>query len=87
MLPCSAVLTAIQAEKMEGYIIHAWFRCLLQLPPSHDGLTELTRYLLPLQVDLCSLGPDCFCSSCLVSYEGAEKTTRGNIGDWCKAGK
>jgi len=43
MLPCSAALTAIQAEKMEGDIIHAWFRCLLQLPPSHDGVTELTR--------------------------------------------
>ncbi|KAJ7385711.1 hypothetical protein OS493_013742 [Desmophyllum pertusum] len=43
ILPCPATLTAIQAENMEGDIIHVWFRCLLQLPPSHEGVTELTR--------------------------------------------
>lgn len=43
---------------MEGDIIHGWFRCLLQLPPSHDGLTELTRYLLPPVLSLCSMDPD-----------------------------
>ena len=44
ILPCPSATTAIQAENMERDIIHAWFRCLLQLPPSHEGLTELTRY-------------------------------------------
>ncbi|XP_066028279.1 protein MMS22-like isoform X2 [Pocillopora verrucosa] len=43
ILPCPSATTAIQAENMERDIIHAWFRCLLQLPPSHEGLTELTR--------------------------------------------
>ncbi|KAL9969297.1 hypothetical protein ACROYT_G021496, partial [Oculina patagonica] len=48
ILPCSAALTAIQAENMEGDIIHTWFRCLLQLPSSHEGLTELTRAVAKL---------------------------------------
>ena len=47
ILPCPSATTAIQAENMERDIIHAWFRCLLQLPPSHEGLTELTRYPTP----------------------------------------
>ncbi|PFX34580.1 Protein MMS22-like [Stylophora pistillata] len=43
MSASSSATTAIQAENIDGDIIHAWFRCLLQLPPSHEGLTELTR--------------------------------------------
>lgn len=40
-------MTAIQAQNLQGNVIHTWFRCLLKLPPSHEGLAEFTRYFLP----------------------------------------
>lgn len=43
ILPCPEALTAIEAQHLEGNVIHAWFRCLVQLPPSHEGVAELTR--------------------------------------------
>ena len=39
-------MTAIQAQNLQGNVIHTWFRCLLKLPPSHEGLAEFTRYFL-----------------------------------------
>ena len=39
-------MTAIQAQNLQGNVIHTWFRCLLKLSPSHEGLAEFTRYFL-----------------------------------------
>lgn len=39
-------MTAIQAQNLQGNVIHTWFRCLLKLPPSHEELAEFTRYFL-----------------------------------------
>ena len=39
-------MTAIEEQNLQGNVIHTWFRCLLKLPPSHEGLAEFTRYVL-----------------------------------------
>lgn len=48
ILPSSEAMPAIEAEHLEGSVIHVWFRCLLQLPPSHDGVVELSRAVAKL---------------------------------------
>lgn len=48
ILPCSEAMTAIQAQNLQGNVIHTWFRCLLKLPPSHEGLAEFTRAVAKL---------------------------------------
>ncbi|XP_068755501.1 protein MMS22-like [Montipora capricornis] len=48
ILPSSDAFTAIEAEHLEESVIHVWFRCLVQLPPSHDGLTEFSRAVAKL---------------------------------------
>ncbi|KAK3735817.1 hypothetical protein QZH41_019916 [Actinostola sp. cb2023] len=50
VIAARGAVSVLQTESLQGHVIHTWFRCLLQLPPSHENCAEFTRAVAKLPV-------------------------------------
>ncbi|XP_048577943.1 protein MMS22-like isoform X1 [Nematostella vectensis] len=48
ILPTNGVTSVLEKEGLQTSVIHTWFRCLLQLPTTHDSCQSFTRFVASL---------------------------------------